>query len=398
MWVLPAGAISADLNSWKHVSEGLQLGMNPYARSRLLNWPPFWMEVIYFCTGVSTRTGWDFVACLRGVLIVADLAVLALTFGLLRLLDGRSSHWRLLLVGYCLNPLLVLLTVQHCNFDAFAEFWIVLMLICLIRFRRRGEEIDYLLAAACLGMAAFTKTFPLMLFPVLAPGARMVSGRIRWLAAALALGPIALALAPIYVLSPAEIVLGVIRYRSFGANFGVLGLLNVLHLEPPADVYGKVFTCVFLVGLLALAVRLWRWGVARDEDLVLLTVIILLSSMTLGPGYGSQYWFWVVPLLLVVYQQYKSLRVLLVMAAVIIVGTNIFEYAILPSLGRFLVYMNPSVSSLEEFGDKLVSSDVELSKLRLAMTLASLVVLAAAIGAVRRREHNTEHDGIISPP
>ncbi|HEY1921653.1 MAG TPA: hypothetical protein VGG44_02720, partial [Tepidisphaeraceae bacterium] len=182
MFALPRDATSVDIDAWRRVAQGLALGMNPYARSHYLNWPPFWMEMIYFCSGVSTRLKWDFVSCIRCVLIVADAGVLTATFFLLRLLAPRAKNGVLLLVGYCLNPLVTLLTVQHANFDAFAELWILLFLICLVRYRRGGKEIDFLLAAACLGMGGFTKTFPLMLWPLLAPGMRRMTGMGRLLA------------------------------------------------------------------------------------------------------------------------------------------------------------------------------------------------------------------------
>ncbi|MGD0462333.1 MAG: hypothetical protein ABSB74_07570 [Tepidisphaeraceae bacterium] len=379
---LPAKAISVDLNDWRRVAQGLAMGMDPYARGHLLNWPPFWMEVIYLCMRFSARFGWDFIFCIRCVLIAADLGVLAASFLLLRMLG--SGYGLLLLLGYCLNPLLTLLTVQHGNFDAFAELWILLLLIFLLRFRRGRKEIDFLLAAACLGMGGFTKTFPLMLWPLLAPAARQVSAPARWLACGLVVGPIALAIAPLYVVAPEHVFHDVISYRGVGGSFGVLGLLNVIHLEPDAAVYSGIFTCVFLAGLAALAIRLWREDLPGDDDVVLLTAVILLASFVLGPGYGPQYWFWVTPLLLVCYRQYRRLRIVLLVAAVIIVATNIFEYAVLRSLGQFWLAGHPS-EGLERYSEKLLFSDPDLARLCLPMTLASLFLLAACAAVLARR-------------
>jgi hypothetical protein len=390
MCALPPHVISVDLNDWHRVAEGLQLGMNPYARWRVLNWPPFWMEIIDLCMSLSSRFGWDFFSCIRTVLIVGDLGVLAATFFLLRMLAPQSNHGLLFLLGYCLNPLLVLLTIQHGNFDAIAELWIVLMLICLIRFRRGRQEIDFLLAAACLGMGGFTKTFPLMLWPLLAWGARTVSARTRWLAAGLIVGPITLALAPLYVLSPAEVSSHVIHYRGFSECFGILGLLNVLHAEPDHAAYSTIFTCLFLAGLAVLALRLWRRDITSDSDVVLLATIILLSSFALGPGYAPQYWFWVTPLLLVVYQQYKKARVVLLPASIVIVATNVFEYAIVPSLGEFWTGWGRSSERLKQYGERILFSDPDLAKLHLPMTLASLAVLAVAIAMLGRGKQRAE--------
>jgi len=370
--------MSVDLNDWHRVAEGLQLGMNPYAR-HALTWPPFWMEIIYLCLHFSNRFGLDLFSCIRCVLILADLAVLAGIFFLLRMLDSRARHGTLLLLGYCLNPLLVLLTVQHANFDAFPEFWIVLMLICLIRFRRERQEIDYLLAALCLGMGGFSKTFPLMLWPLLAPGARKLSWRARLLAAALAVGPTALALAPLYVISPDAVSHDVIHYRSFGQHFGLLGLLTLLHAAPAETPYATAFTYIFLAMLTILASRLWKHDFTNDSDLVLLASMILLSAFLLGSGYGPQYWFWVTPLLLIVYQQYRKLRVVLFIAGIVIIGTNIYEYAIIRALGQFWISWHPSSQQLKDYAEKVLYSDPARALLQLPMTLASLAVLAAGI-------------------
>jgi hypothetical protein len=384
MFVLPVNATSIDIDAWRRVAQGLALGINPYARSHLLNWPPFWMETIYFCNVIAVHFKCNFVSCIRGVLIIADAGVLAATFFLLRMLAPRAKYGILLLVGYCLNPLVTLLTVQHANFDAFAELWILLFLIFLVRYRRGGETIDFLLAAACLGMGGFTKTFPLMLWPLLAPGARRLSWGGRLLTCGLVIGPAALTLAPLYAMSPDAVFQDVLSYRGIGQSFGVFGVLNAIHLEPDLAVYSRIFTCVFLVGLAVLAARLWRKDLYEDSDVVLLATVILLASFVLGSAYGSQYWFWVIPLLLVCYREYRPLRMALLIAGVVIVGTNIYEYAVLPSLGQFWVWWYPS-EGLEGYGEKLFSSPPDLARLRLGMTITSFWMLGACAAVLVRR-------------
>jgi hypothetical protein len=395
MFALPVNATSIDIDSWRRIAQGLALGMNPYARSHLLNWPPFWMELIFVCSGISTRLGWGFVSCIRSVLIVTDVGVLAATFFLLRMLAPRAKYGILLLIGYCLNPLVTLLTVQHANFDAFAELWILLFLIFLVRYRRGGEGIDFLLAAACLGMGGFTKTFPLMLWPLLAPGMRRVSGLGRLLAFGLVIGPVALSLAPLYALSPDVVFHDILSYRGTGQSFGVLGALNAIHLEPNLTVYSRIFTYAFLAGLVALTMRLWRKDLAGDGEVVLLATVVLLTSFLIGPGYGPQYWFWVIPLLLVCYREYRPLRVVLLVAGVVIVGTSIFEYAVLPSLGQFWVWWYPS-EGLEKYGEKIMFSDPDLARLRLGMTVTSFFLLGACAMVLTRRMCGKENTDRIA--
>src|SRR5208337_1475415 len=97
-----------------------------YQATEWLNYPPFWMVVLFLLAKLSSLHGTDFVLAVRLVLIIGDLALLAATFLLLRTLQPGARHTRVILVGYCLNPLLILLTVQHGNFDALCMIWVVL--------------------------------------------------------------------------------------------------------------------------------------------------------------------------------------------------------------------------------------------------------------------------------
>jgi hypothetical protein len=306
----------------------------------------------------------------------------------MRLLDRGEKYGRLLFYGYCLNPLLILLTVQHANFDAFATFWVLLCLRFLIRFRREGNPVDWLIAAGCLGMGAFTKTFPLLLWPILAPGARRLGGRAAILGALLVTLPAALSLAPLYVLNPDSISRNVLGYRSFGTDFGLLSLFHLIGLDGVVHPYAHIFPTLFFVASAVLAICLWRRDLRRDDDLVLLVALLLLATFTLGTGYGSQYWFWVVPLLLIVYRQFPGpLRIILAIAAIVTVATNIFEYAFerVP-LGAFWYWRFPS-ESLARLDHQLMYSSYLLPLVRMPMTIFSFAILIAGTKVLLTHYH-----------
>ncbi len=137
--------------------------------------------------------------------------------------------------GLCLNPLLILLTVQQGNFDVIPTTLILWFLISLINFRRRSERVDWLIAAGWLGLGAFAKTFPLILVPLLIAEARRVDVKTRLLGALLCLGPAAISLAPLFSLGPHDVLSGVILYRGTPGPIGAAGLILLVAGAQPSS-------------------------------------------------------------------------------------------------------------------------------------------------------------------
>ncbi len=375
MAALPASAISVDLKDWMIVSSSLLKGINPYQKFDVLNWPPFWLEVLYGLSRLCKEHSEQFfLNSARLVLIAIELGVIVATFGLMRLLDPAKPIFKILLFGLAFNPLLILLTVQHANFDAAAVFWIILFLGCLVRFRRRGEMIHWLWACAFLGLAIFTKTFPFALAPLLAPGARRLSWPARCLGVALLAGPALLSLAPLYALDPVGISAHVLNYRSTPGSFGPPGLLILASRGFLIPQFARIFTCAMAGALCVLAIALYRWDVRRDADIVLLAGMLLLSLFTLGSGYGPQYWFWVVPLLAAAYpHQPHGFRILLLVAGAIVVVTNVITFAYGPVYGSFALGWEPTQAMRDECS--WFESNANLMKLNMPMFAATLAVL-----------------------
>ena len=221
------------------------------------------------------------------------------------------------------------------------------------------------------GSPCLSNNFRLFCGPYLAPGARSTR---RWRSRLL--GPsaadragVVLSLAPLFVLSPDAIWHNVIEYRSLGNTFGVAWATDPGRIRQPLPLYSPCFTITVLAATVAAAMALWRRDWRHDGDPVLFSAMLLLALFTLGPGYGSQYWFWVVPLLLVCYADFGTEvgRVILISAAVV-VATNIFEYAVELNLGRFLLSFLSS-PRLQSLSDYFVYPSPHLIWLRMPMTL-----------------------------
>jgi len=165
---MPAAAHSADAEAWEDVARVLDAGVNPYAATSFLNWPPLWLLCIAAMSGLSHTLGVPFFRVLQATLILIELGALALAWALLR--RPSSSGRR---------------------------------------------------AVGC------SSGWPSIRWRSCSPGARSLGLR-RWvLGMALVLGPAAFGLGILYALSPEAIARNVFAYRSLPGFYGFTGLLDL---------------------------------------------------------------------------------------------------------------------------------------------------------------------------
>ena len=111
----PSQSFSCDLAAWKTVAASALVGVNTYDKTVVLNWPPLWMEILFVLGKLANRFDWDFFTSIRLFLTAADAILVLSTYALLDVLQIRTDKFRLVLLGICLNPLLILLTIQQGN-------------------------------------------------------------------------------------------------------------------------------------------------------------------------------------------------------------------------------------------------------------------------------------------
>ena len=252
MWLLPEAAHSVDVDHWQLVAAVLADGGNPYRDTILLNWPPIWMQLIFALDKTASLLGVPFFRVLQVFLIVVEsLLIVGLSLVIRQVAPGVNAR-KILIWGVALNPVAILLVVQHGNFDTLVALWLVLFAASLLRYGRRGEAVDWLAACLFLGLGVVTKTVPFVLAPLLADGFRRSPALVRFIGCSLLLGPVVLGMSIVYVLSPAEVTANVLAYRSFSGWFGVTGLLSLAGYPGLLPVWSAVFS-VLAVFALALA-------------------------------------------------------------------------------------------------------------------------------------------------
>lgn len=344
--IMPEAARSLDTFSWQDVAQFLDDGLNPYRVSTVLNWPPFWMQLIFCISKATAFLGIPFFRALQIFLIVIESAVIIQAFKLIRELAPAANARNILLLGIALNPIAILLTCQHCNFDVIVALWILLFIGNLVKFNRTGDISHWLNASLFLGMGILTKTVPLILIPLLASGFQKATNHLKCIGSFLVLAPVTLGMSIIYVLSPTDIARNVLGYRSSGNGptfYGIPGLLHFAGLDRFLFVQHFAFYGLIAICLVAAWNLSWNRRIGENE-MVLFPALILLGIPTLGPGWAPQYVYWFLPLLVISYALYNAQwKRLLIGVGLVNACTYIFEYAILPGLGSSLWYfLNPT--------------------------------------------------------
>jgi hypothetical protein len=438
LFVIAIGdAHSVDVDAWQRALEAEHDGQNPY-ETGVLNWPPFWLQIIALLDAVANHVDTSFWTALRIYLIMAESALVAtLYLTLVSVGARRDAVRRALLVGIALNPVAILLVCEHGNSDINVGLLVTLAVTALIAHWRSRDVVLWLCGCLLLGVGVLAKTVPLVLAPILAPGARLAGKAGTVLGAALFLGPAALGLSVIMALAPEATRMHVIEYRSLSGFFGVHGLLYdvttvrawigpvmVVALlvsaafiwrsgsrEPPlsanlvflvgallfmAAVYGvatlfdrlssldvrprydTLFTLLAIATIVWLSHRLWRGPLLKPEELFLVVAVTFMLVVAFGPGYGPQYAYWFMPALVATYVLLDDAWRRLLRIGYVVAGlTYLVEYGFIPWLGAWVPAVFGSSDWTTDVAEFLIPYRLVL--LNLPLFAVYLLVLAGGI-------------------
>lgn len=382
--LLPEGAVAIDYKAFRLVSSILGTGENPYATTTILNWPPFLMQLFYLIGRLGDLAGLDFIDLLRVFLIAAESILMVLILRLLLLVSPGANWKALLVIGIVLNPIEILLVCQHGNLDLLVMIWVVSSMIWVLHHERSRRPVEWLLGCLFLGLGVLTKSYPMLLAPILVAGFRRASNAERALGAILFIGPAVYGLSILFVIDPPAMIRNVLLYESIPGYFGVTGLGPLLGWSSSSWIWGPIISLV-LVFLLGLAVSMvWRGGLPADSRLVLYTALTMLAVPTLGPGFGTQYIHWSLPFLIVTYAALgRRWRLTLLFALLVTIVTYCFIYALSSGHGAALVQASsePAIARLSAW----VSGQRGQSLSTAPMFGTWLVVLATGLIEIRSR-------------
>lgn len=380
-------AQSSDVGHWIGALEAQDQGRNPY-ETGVLNWPPLWLIVIATLDAGANAVDVSFWTALRVYLVAVESALVVTLYLVLRNAGAdRGAVTRALLVGIALNPVAILLTVQHGNSDVQVGLLVTLAIAALLAHQRGRDVVYWLVACLMLGLGILAKTVPLVLVPILAPGARLASRAARGLGAGLVVGPAAIGMLVLLALVPLPVIDHVLRYRStrgfFGIGgvldehfFGVAGWVQQLSSVDVRLLHERLFTVIVAIAVVWLVAKLWREVPPAAPRLFLLVATVLMAVVALGPGYGPQYAYWFLPALVATYVLLdRTWRQLLVVAYVVAAVTSALEYALVPWLGAYAEAIFGSSDTLTDASDWLDEpGTLTLVRLPLFVIYAVLVV------------------------
>lgn len=340
---------SKDMYGWMEVIAILKRGGNPYREASLLNYPPFWLQVLYGIGKLSDATGIVATRLVQVVLITAEASVLLLTYAFTQRLEISSQKsFVILLLGLALNPVSILLNCQHGNFDVFVGFWILVFAHCLLSFYQSKSSIHWLMACLALGLGILTKTIPFILIPLLLVGIQGQRKSITLFGAILLFLPITLGISIIYVLAPEGVAANVLGYRSMAGWYGISGVLNLLGQIDWIDKYSAVSPYIILSFMLLVAYKVRSVSQLSALQLVLLLLSLLVFFPTFGPGYSPPYILWFLPLMLIHFCLSKGwLFKGMIIGLIVLSLTYIVEYASFNSHGAFIKFFDPSESTAQ---------------------------------------------------
>jgi uncharacterized membrane protein len=326
-----------DVENYKRVAETL-LANGPGAlyvlTPGIYPYPPPWALVEAAAQYLALAGGPSFSLSIRLPSIAADVGITYLLWHWLRQRRPGAALWGGL--AYALNPLALIITCLHGQFDAIPA-GLSLLAVYWATARPRLA-----LSALSLGAAIAFKSYPvLLLAPVLLT---LASGRARGRYALLALAPVGVLLLPYLLMSPAAVLQELFGYRGT-ALLGFLVPLRTAYVPLtgahfPVDATLRLIRASTFVFLAAYGLLL-AWLPRSRLSLVQAVATVLALFYTLYAGIAPQYLLWLAPfaVLLAPGQKWLVVHTLIGMAALL----GFYLYAV-PELYPFTLALPGWVS------------------------------------------------------
>ena len=279
--------VEYDITSYHLQALSVMLHQNVYLFTGRYPYPPVWIWLVTLAQLGANATSLPFVWLVKIPGILGDCLIIML---LQRHVSFQAARF------YALNPIAILVTAGHGQFDGLVMGLVMLSWV----FLRKARHSDVAVAAITLGGAIALKGYPVLLFPALLKTISRQKRRV--VATVLALLPLVIACLIYSVLFGfvQEMIINVLTHGSptdFGWSLVTSSLLKLFwpsRVTQVMDLLGLVTRAIIV--LLA-CIFPWRWRSWSVEQLWLVT---LFSFYMLSPGVSVQYLLWILPLFAIV--------------------------------------------------------------------------------------------------
>ena len=251
----------------------LDHGGNVYAETARYNYSPVWMGVLWFIAHASRPFGITFPMAVRSFLTAVDIAD-ALVIGAIAARSGLSREKAV--AAFFLNPISVLLTGMHGQFENLAALPLLLALWLTLAHPATRSRWLWLLGTLAL-IIKHILTFSVWGFFV-----GIFAPRRAALAFAATVALFSLSFVPFLPAGGADILQNVFLYSGGHGLAGVGMLFNVI---PNQLLASHLLMALFVPAMFGLGVLLDHWRVDLPRRLEILAV----AFIALSPGLGQQY-------------------------------------------------------------------------------------------------------------
>ena len=277
-----------DSQSYLQVGELTLKGINIYPNIANLHHPylPFFLYLeamaVYF--GQSKII---VITIIKFINIIFDLGILYLVY----LLSKKNLKTTFL---YAVNPVTILVTILHGQFDVIPIFFILLT-IYLFK-KKKG-----LLSILSFSFAILTKTWPILFF---IPFARKIKN--KKLIILIVFFPILFVTIYIWLFKSSLINISktLIYYQGLWGIWGPIRLISLI--RPIGPVGQKLTTLIFLVGFFG-----YSWFI-KEKDLIKNILSLLFLFFVFTTNFSIQYFVWIVPFLYLIKPKKYLLLIVLI--------------------------------------------------------------------------------------
>lgn len=257
-------------------------GSSPYSNARIYPYPPLWMLAEATAALVTNLTGFSFHFLIKFLPNLADVAITIFLYKFLKKQKVSSTKAALWSLFYIFNPISLIISAAHGQFDAIINFFTVLSI--------------YFANPLLLGLAIIFKAYPSLLLPLfLFFGHKTFIQKVKFLF--LASLPAGLTLLPFLknnFIQTTSAIFGYSGVYDFGYGAILRAFWYQIHHQywlPFSPELLSASKVAFLIGA-ALLYLLFAGG----KNLIKGCLAIYLLFFTVYFGLSAQYFTWALPL------------------------------------------------------------------------------------------------------
>ncbi len=296
--LIPEGS-GYDIGSYQIVAQLLANGQDVYSATEAVGRHPYLPLQMYWMLGayhISFISGWPFAVVVRWLPLTADASIAVVIFWALRRTRiDLPEAWRGGLL-YALNPVTILVSVYHGQFDALPSLLLILAWLIWETRPVSRSRVAAALSAGMLGLAVWDKSWPILFLPLILVKLPNWPTRVFYSLVVGVLPLLGLGFYTIQFGGEADQIIAV----ALGYNHGVgiwgypylVWVGGMLGIWPQA-VWGWLVGQGRWITLVILGVIFW-WR-ARHLPLMPGLLLLLLAFLAFGHAFSIQYLTWVIP-------------------------------------------------------------------------------------------------------